>query len=204
MQPREIDDPKGEVAEPIMSRRRQQTASVETGACECMRAQDASGVEREARNDSLTRNRRDPTRPPSSGQSAAYKPSAKWRGAGRESERLVVPMTAAAITPPEGRGLTLVAHGVGVSVRAWPAGPTTPSKKHENSSSCTLRQPSTDVEPSSRGLTWPAVTRRSAVAVRPPSEGRMLRYKTIGQPCAGKPHARLERGPQAFWVSRKA
>jgi hypothetical protein len=26
----------------------------------------------------------------------------------------------------------------------------------------------------------------------------MLHEKTIGQPCAGKPHARLERGPQAL------
>ncbi len=26
----------------------------------------------------------------------------------------------------------------------------------------------------------------------------MRREKTIGQPCAGDPHARLERGPQAL------
>ena len=30
----------------------------------------------------------------------------------------------------------------------------------------------------------------------------MLLEKTIGQPCAGKPHARLERGPQVLRAHR--
>jgi hypothetical protein len=54
--------------------------------------QDPSGVWEAARSDSLVRNRRDPTRPPTSGKDPGYKPSAKCQGVGRESEGLVVPM----------------------------------------------------------------------------------------------------------------
>jgi hypothetical protein len=120
LQPREIDARKGEVAEPIMSRRRQQTAPAgaawdRVAACgkrsvadETGRAQDTSGVGRGARGDSPTRNRRGPPRRPTSGEGDAYKPSAKGRRAGRESEGLVVPARAGTTTPPEGRGPALV------------------------------------------------------------------------------------------------
>ena len=95
--------PKGEKrAEPIMSGRRQQTAPV------AGEAQDASGVWGRARGDSSTRNRRDPPRRPTSGEGGADKPKAKQLRAERESEGLVVPLTAAAKTPPEGRGPGLV------------------------------------------------------------------------------------------------
>jgi hypothetical protein len=73
--------------------------------------QDALGVGEGARNEGLVRNRRDPPRRPTSGEGDAHKPSAKWHRAGRESEGHVVPVTAATITPPEGRGPTLVAPG---------------------------------------------------------------------------------------------
>jgi hypothetical protein len=82
-------NPKGEVAEPIMSRRRQQTAPARSEG-----VQDASGVWRRARRDSRTRNRRDPPRRPTSGEGGPYKPMAKGGRAGRESEGLVVPSTA--------------------------------------------------------------------------------------------------------------
>ena len=185
-----------------MSRRRQKTASVETGPCESMRAQDTSGVLREARSDSSTRNRRDPTQRPSSGQGSIDKPEAKRSGVGRESEGFVVPMTAAAKTPLEGRDPALVTHGAEVSVRAWPQGPTTPSKKHENSGACCSPQPSTAEAPSPRGAVRPGMTPRVAATGLRLSDVRMLREKIIGQPCAGKSHARLERGPQVLHAHR--
>ncbi len=54
-------------------------------------AQDPSGVGKAARSASLVRNRSGPTQPPTSGKDPGYKPSAKCRGAGRESEGFVVP-----------------------------------------------------------------------------------------------------------------
>ncbi len=53
--------------------------------------QDAPGVLGRARGYGLTRNRRGPTRLPTSGEGGAYKPMAKWRRAGRESEGFIVP-----------------------------------------------------------------------------------------------------------------
>ena len=104
LQPREIGPRKGGVAEPIISRRRQQTASERAGGM-----QDTPGVWRRARVDSTTRNRRDPTRRLTSSEGRPYKPSAKGAGVGRESEGSVVPMRAVTITPSEGRGPALVA-----------------------------------------------------------------------------------------------
>jgi len=103
LQPRDIDTRKGGMAEPIMSRRRQQTAPCEVGA-----VQDVPGVWRRARGDSPTRNRRDPTRQPTSGRDRSYKPKVKGTGAGRESEGLIVPLKTATRTPSEGRGPTLI------------------------------------------------------------------------------------------------
>jgi hypothetical protein len=103
LQPRDIDTRKGGMAEPIMSRRRQQTAPGQAGA-----VQDVPGVWRRARGDSPTRNRRDPTRQPTFGKDRSYKPKVKWTGAGRESEGLIVPLRTATKTPSEGRGPALV------------------------------------------------------------------------------------------------
>ncbi len=102
LQPREIDTRKVGLAEPLMSRRRQQTAS-ETGAM-----QDARGVWRRACGHSSMRNRRDPSRRPTSGEGDPYKPKAKWGRAGRESEGLIVLWTPDE-SPDEGRGPALVA-----------------------------------------------------------------------------------------------
>jgi hypothetical protein len=102
VQPREIRTRKGGQAEPLMPRRRQQTAS-RTGAM-----QDARGVRRRACGQSSVRNRRDPSWRPTSGKGGPYKPSAKGDRAGRESEGPVVPMTPATRTPTEGRGPALV------------------------------------------------------------------------------------------------
>ena len=103
LQPREIGARKVGVAEPIMSRRRQQTASVNAG-----RMQDPLGVLRRARVDSTARNRRDPTWRLTSSKGRPYKPSVKGAGVGRESEGLVVPMTTATTTPSKGRSPALV------------------------------------------------------------------------------------------------
>ena len=70
-------------------------------------AQDPSGVRKAARSDSLERNRRGPTWPPTSGKDPGYKPSAKCQGARRESEGLIVPWRSGEIRT-EGRGPTLV------------------------------------------------------------------------------------------------
>ena len=107
LQPRDISPRKGGTAEPLMSRRRQQTASSRSGAM-----QDVPGVWRRARSDSSTRNRRGPTPPPTSGKDPTYKPSAKRKGAERESEGRVVPLTLDE-SRVEGRGPTLVALACG-------------------------------------------------------------------------------------------
>jgi len=103
LQPREIDARKGGMAEPIIPRRRQQTAPVRAGG-----VQDVPGVRRRARSDSPARNRRDPTRPPTFGKDPSYKPMVKWTRAGRESEGPIVPMRTATRTPSEGRSPALV------------------------------------------------------------------------------------------------
>ena len=94
LQPREISNRKVVPAEPLMSRRRQQTAR-EIGA-----AQDGRGVERRACGDSSMRNRRDPSRRPrravpcrTSGKGGSDKPKVKQDRAGRESEGFIVPVT---------------------------------------------------------------------------------------------------------------
>jgi hypothetical protein len=101
LQPREMRARKGRVAEPVMSRRRQQTAPG-TGA-----VQDTLGVGRTARRHSPMWNRRGPTRWPTSGRSDPYKPTAKWDQTGRESEGPIVPLTPGE-SPAEGRGPALV------------------------------------------------------------------------------------------------
>jgi len=103
LQPRDMDTRKGGMAEPIIPRRRQQTAPGRAGA-----VQDIPGVWRRARGDSPARNRRDPTRQPTFGKDPSYKPKVKWTGAGRESEGPIVPLRSATKTPSEGRSPALV------------------------------------------------------------------------------------------------
>ena len=70
--------------------------------------QGPSGVGEAARRESLERNRRGPTRPPTSGKDPSYKPTAKWTGAERESEGPIV-LLMPGENREEGRGPTLVA-----------------------------------------------------------------------------------------------
>ncbi len=121
LQPREIDTRKVGPAEPLMSRRRQQTASVrrppQAGKPKSGAMQDARGVGRRACGHSSLRNRRDPSRRPvlgrqcratTSGVGGPYKPMVKGDRAGRESEGLIVLWTPDE-SPDEGRGPALVA-----------------------------------------------------------------------------------------------
>jgi hypothetical protein len=103
LQPRYMYTRKVGQAEPLMSRRRQQTAS-RTGVM-----QDARGAGRRACGHRSVRNRRDPSRWPTLGAGGPHKPTVKGDRAGRESEGPVVPLTPATKTPAEGRGPALVA-----------------------------------------------------------------------------------------------
>jgi hypothetical protein len=143
VQPREINTRKVGPAEPLISRRRQQTA-LATGS-----TQDARGVGRRACGDRSVRNRRDPSRLPTSGDGAAYKPKAKGRRAGRESEGFVVPATPVCKGRSREGTLLWLWPRLEVSVRAWSQDPTTPpatvtakakpSPRRENSgAACTL------------------------------------------------------------------
>lgn len=125
-----MNNRKGGAAEPIMPRRRQQTAPrraawILVAACgERVEAeqtgwmQDAPGVRRRARGDSLAWNRRDPTRRPSSGKGGAHKPMVKGCRVGRESEEPIVPQKAAAQNAARGKGLCFGVSAKGVSARA--------------------------------------------------------------------------------------
>ena len=87
LQPRDINSRKVGLAEPLMSRRRQQTAPARISGG----VQDARGVWRRACGYSSVRNRRDPSRRPTLGAGGPYKPTAKGDRVGRESEGFVVP-----------------------------------------------------------------------------------------------------------------
>ena len=102
LQPREID------AERQGSRADHVTAKAMDWTCKSGFVQGSLGVWKAARSESLGRNRRDPTRPPTSGKDPTYKPKVKWKGVERESEGLIVPLTPDE-SRDEGRGLTLVA-----------------------------------------------------------------------------------------------
>src|SRR6266571_5516724 len=67
-------------------------------------AEGLGGVEGAARAEGSVRNRRDPSRPPESGQGHSYKPKAKARGVERESEGSVVPAMVAPQNAIGGKG----------------------------------------------------------------------------------------------------
>ena len=102
LQPRESSPRKGGVG---------RAGHVAAKATDCIRSsggmQDAPGVWRRARSDSPIRNRRGPTRRLTSSKDRAYKPKAKWRGVGRESEGRIVPSMVGE-SRAEGRGPALV------------------------------------------------------------------------------------------------
>ena len=93
LQPRDINTRKVGLAEPLTSRRRQQTASQNGWT------QDIRGAERRACGERSMRNRRDPSRRLMSSEGGPDKPKVKQDRAGRESEGLIVPTT-----PPDNGG----------------------------------------------------------------------------------------------------
>jgi hypothetical protein len=90
LQPRDIGPRKGEDG---------RAAHVTAKATDCPResgrVQDTSGVWRRACGHSSMRNRRGPSRRPTSGGGDSYKPMVKWDRAERESEGFIVLMTPA-------------------------------------------------------------------------------------------------------------
>lgn len=205
LQPREIRTRKGVVVEPLMSRRRQQTAPVNRiGA-----VQDRRGVWRRACGYSSMRNRRDPSWRFTSNEGDPYKPTVKEDRAGRESEGFIVPTTP--VSKGRSREGTLLWswRREEVSVRAWSQDPTTPagqpasttkaipSSKRENSDAACIPRPSVCKCVACACLVFIGVTSGGERArSRHFLEACMLRMKTIGKPYAGNPHVRFERGPQ--------
>lgn len=88
LQPREIRARKGEVG-----RAAHVTAKATDCTCKPGWVQDASGVRRRACGHSSMRNRRAPSRQPTSGAGGPYKLMVKWDRVGRESEGLIVLLT---------------------------------------------------------------------------------------------------------------
>lgn len=171
VQLRDTSNRKGGVAEPVTSRRRQQTASVSDGGM-----QDAPGVRRGARGHSAARNWRDPPRLPQEGEGGPHKPMAKGDRAGRESEGVVVPPKARTTTAPEGRTPTLIApRAPGTCEGMAACGPNNPFEKALHPTNGPFIAAKTD-----GGLA--------------PREGRMRHDKIIRRPCAGSRQARFERG----------
>lgn len=193
-----------------MPRRRQQTVPPRAGTvgvAACGKAadartgwgQDTSGVRRAARSEGSARNRRGPPRRPASGEGVPYKPMAKGGRGGRESEGLVVPTMAETTTPSEGRGPALVTSDRGGKCEGMSARTNHPTAKARE-----LRHgldPGAKWQPTARaganpafdpGLDAPVVEGASNSCVVP----RTPRLATTGKPCAGKPHARFERGMQ--------
>jgi group II intron reverse transcriptase/maturase len=124
LQPREIGIRKDEVAEPVISRQRQQTVP-ENGE-----AQDTSGVWKTARSDGQGRNRRGPTQRPTSGEGGLYKPEvAKGGRAGRESEGSIVPSRPRDTSAAEGSDPALVVPTDGGKHEGMPARANDPTDK---------------------------------------------------------------------------
>lgn len=125
----------GKLAEPLMSRRRRETVPARTAWSRPSRVRRKGrgghrmgaghpGVLGRARGESPTRNRRDPTRQPTSGEGGAYKPMAKWHRAGRESEGPIV-ATKRRTTPWSEGALLLAAPLDGGKCEGMPAMATT-------------------------------------------------------------------------------
>jgi hypothetical protein len=207
LQPREIRTRKGVVVEPLMSRRRQQTAPGMIGA-----VQDRRGVERRACGHSSMRNRRGPSRLLTSSEGDPYKPTVKEDRAGRESEGFIVPTTPVSKGRLREGTLLWSRRREAVSVRAWSQDPTTPragvspasetaraiapSAKRKNAGDACILRPSGSRRDACACRTSAGVTSDGQRAVNHDVEACTPRMKAIGKPYAGNPHVRFDRGPQ--------
>jgi len=198
LQPRDIKTRKVGPAEPLMSRRRQQTPHA-IGAGE-----DARGVWRRACGQRWMWNRRDPSWRPTLGEGGPYKPMAKGERAGRESEGFVVPLTPVTKTPVEGRDPALIAATHGGKRKGMVERPNNPIAKarklrcRRHMSAERRRQHRLRAMYQSSGVT----NRRRHGRRGCYWEACMLHVKIIGKPYAGNPHVRFERGPQETELKR--
>ncbi len=137
-------------------------------------------------------------------RSVSDKPMVKRERAERESEGFIVPLTVTTITSLEGRDPALVTRsreGKCEGMAEWPNHPIVKARQPRTALFAVAKR-RLDGRGASR---TPWAGRRDEPARTALSSGQeacMLREKTIGQPCAGKPHARLERGPQVSCYQR--
>ena len=132
-------------------------------------------------------------------QSGPYKPEAKWGRARRESEGPIVPLTVPAITASEERGPALVTRTNEGKCEGMAERPNNPFEKAREPQSPLFAVAKRRLAGRGASPTLWARQRDEPSRTQPQSgtkEACMLREKIIGQPCAGKSHARLERGPQ--------
>jgi len=123
LQPRDIENRKDGLAEPLTSRRRQQTAR-ETR--DRSRAGRPRGMEEGMRRQLDAEQERPVPAADMSGKGVAYKPTAKGPRAGRESEGFIVPTTPVSKGRSREGTLLWLWPRREVSVRAWSQDPTTP------------------------------------------------------------------------------
>jgi hypothetical protein len=144
------------------------------------------------------RNRRDPSRRPTSGAGGPYKPMVKGDRVGRESEGFIVPWTPVE-RPVEGRGPALVAAAPGGKREGMVARPNHPTDKVRELQRSLFRAAKRNQERRFHARyerIWRSDVLPEAWQWSVIPEARMLSEKTIGKPYAGNPHVRFERGPQ--------
>jgi len=158
------------------------------------------GVEGAARAQGSAGNRRDPSAQPLSRQGRPYKPKAKLRGAQRESEGVVVPSMAAQNNAAGGKGPCFGCavgsgrrEGMTETTRSnHPGGPWADDKAPCRSKQLWAPAERQASRPRPAGSAE-GVTSLGAAGRRLGRRRACRAVKTIGKPCAGKPHARFER-----------
>jgi hypothetical protein len=165
-----------------------------------------AGVWGVARADSSLGNRRDPSARPTSGRDRSYKPKVKSTGAQRESEGVVVPWRAVQENAAGGKGPCFGDASTGGKSEGMvrTAGPKDPGGLQPIDRVRRLQRKLYVAAERDRGRRFRALyhTHRSDVlwvawerdTVSDTVHAALV--NTIGKPCAGKPHARFERG----WV----
>jgi hypothetical protein len=149
-------------------------------------------------NNSLIRNRRDPSWRPTSGEGGSYKPMAKWNRAGRESEGFIVPLTPVD-KAGRGKGPCFGRAGGGRKREGMVARPNNPIEKARQLQRrlyiAAKRQRKRRFHAWASSI-WRRDVLRDAWNSDVTPRACMPDEKTIGKPDAGNPHVRFERGPQ--------
>ena len=164
-----------------------------------------AGVRGAARAHSSLGNRRDPSAQPASGKDRAYKPKVKSSGAQRESEGAVVPSRAVQENAAGGKGPCFGDASTGGKSEGMvrTAGPKHPGGHEPIDKVRRLQRKLYVAAERDRGRRFHALydrIHRGDVQVEArweralPHTVHAACVNTIGKPCAGKPHARFERG----------